>query len=198
MIYPPNIVNNSPAPSSGGVEPSKQYFMSVEAKIYGPYTAELMQQYLLESRLGPHSLMSDHPYAGFRQAQLWPEFIAWSQALNPPAPPIAKAPPSIFIIIADIDSENSTSFINLLFTLGVVKTLSHSAWVISAAISIDDMRDTLSRTLSVTDKLFIHDSFTNRAGWFNIGDQMDEEIRALWMDTAKERRALREQELELK
>lgn len=193
MVYPPNIVNNDPGVTAQPAPSEKQYYMSVNTKIYGPYTADLMQNYITESRLGPQSLMSDHPYAGFKQAQLWPEFQAWSRSINAESKPLTSAPPSVFIVIADIQSENNTAFINLLFSLGIVKTLSYNAWIISAPVTIDELRDTLSRSLSVTDKLFIHDSFSNRAGWFNIGDELDAEIRDLWMKTAKKRKAMKDE-----
>lgn len=200
MVYPPNIVNTAESlPSASPAAPSPiaatevEYYLSVQGTIYGPYNYALMQQYVGESRVGPQSLVSNHANAGFKAAKLWPEFSAWVAAQNPQ--PVSDTPPlpSVFIVIVDIESNEYMDFVRVLQPLGKAYRLSRNVWILSAPATADQVRDTLSSVLSAEDRLFIHDSFSNRAGWFNIGENLDTNIRELWIETAKTRRHLKGQ-----
>lgn len=196
MVYPPNIVNTgeplSSAPLSGPATKT-EYYLSVQGTIYGPYNDALMQKYVGESRVGPQSLLSNYANAGFKPAKLWPEFAAWVAAQNPQ--PISDTPPlpSVFIVIVDIESNEYMEFVKALQPLGKAYRLSGNVWILSAPATADQVRDRLSSVLSAEDRLFIHDSFSNRAGWFNIGESLDANIRELWIETAKTRRRLKEE-----
>ncbi len=191
MTYPPNIVN----PAPGFVQQPKAadvFYVSVDNTVYGPYSQDLMAQYVLEGRVGPQSLVSFMPTTGFRPAHTLNAFQSWQgqEAAATPVKPAAL--PSVFFIIADIHSGNHVTFLKTLQTLGKVQRLSDAVWIIAAQITIEVMRDLLSRNLTSEDRLYIHDSFSNRAGWFNIGEGLDDEIKALWNETAQQRKAMKE------
>lgn len=196
MTYPPNIVNSalSMSPSAGE---SKTYYMNVEGILYGPYTFDLMKQYFSEARIDSRSLISTDPNSVFKEAQFWPEYQGWINKLDPE--PVNKAIkahlPSVFFVIADIHSGQNLGFLKTLQNLGKTQRLSETVWIIAADIDIDTLRDKLSQTFTAQDRLFIHDTFSNRAGWFNIGEGLDETIRDLWITTAQERKAFKNNNL---
>lgn len=196
MTYPPNIVNSalSMSPSAGE---SKTYYMNVEGILYGPYTFDLMKQYFSEARIDSRSLISTDPNSVFKEAQFWPEYQGWINKLDPE--PVNKAIkahlPSVFFVIADIHSGQNLGFLKTLQNLGKTQRLSETVWIIAADIDIDTLRDKLSQTFTAQDRLFIHDTFSNRAGWFNIGEGLDETIRDLWITTAQERKAFKNNSL---
>lgn len=196
MTYPPNIVNSalSMSPSAGE---SKTYYMNVEGILYGPYTSDLMKQYFSEARIDSRSLISTDPNSVFKEAQFWPEYQGWINKLDPD--PVNKAIkahlPSVFFVIADIHSGQNLGFLKTLQNLGKTQRLSETVWIIAADIDIDTLRDKLSQTFTAQDRLFIHDTFSNRAGWFNIGEGLDETIRDLWITTAQERKAFKNNNL---
>jgi hypothetical protein len=196
MTYPPNIVNSAASMSPTG-HSSQQYYMSIDGTLYGPYAADLMKQYASEGRIGPQSLISNDLNSGFKEAQYWPEYAIWiPQPLNPaPQETKQKHLPSVFFVIADLNSGQNIGFLKALQSLGKTQRLSESVWIMAADLDIDTLRDRLSQTLTSQDRLFIHDSFSNRAGWFNIGEGLDEKIRELWIDTAKERKAIKSNSL---
>jgi len=192
MTYPPNIVNSASS-MTGASNGSRAFYMNIEGTLYGPYTADLMQQYVSEGRIGPQSLLSTDPSSGYKQAQYWPEYSLWGQqAVQSPKPePVHTPLPSVFFIIADIHSDQNIGFLKKLQGLGKTQRLSETVWIMSADVDIDSLRDQLSQTLTSQDRLFIHDTFSNRAGWFNIGEGLDETIRDLWVSTAQKRKSLK-------
>lgn len=194
MTYPPNIVNSATSVSHTPTE-AKSYYMNVEGVLYGPYTSALMEQYVSERRIDARSLISTDPNAVFKEAQYWPEYAQW---INPQTIPTLPEPvsrthlPSVFFIVADIHSGQNLGFLKTLQNFGQTQRLSETVWIIAADLDIDSLRDKLSQTLTAQDRLFIHDTFSNRAGWFNLGEGLDETIRDLWIGTAKERKALKD------
>jgi len=196
MTYPPNIVNSA-ASMSQASHGSQQYYMNIEGALYGPYTSDLMKQYATEGRIGPQSLLSNNPTSGFKEAQYWPEYAMWAQQPLESAPLEEKREhlPSVFFVIADLNSGQNIGFLKALQSLGNTQRLSETVWIMAADIDIDTLRDQLSQTLTAQDRLFIHDSFSNRAGWFNIGEGLDEKIRKLWINTAQERKLIKNKNL---
>jgi hypothetical protein len=167
--------------------------MQVGNQLFGPYSAANMQQYCDEGRVGAQSLLSHSPEGGFKAAKDWPEFSTWtrgrydasSQSIQNLAP---DAMPSVYFVVADIAPQQQIEFIKTLQDLGTVHRLTETVWVLGSSMKIEDIREVLSRSLTLEDRLFIHDSFSNRAGWFNIGAGLDEKLRNLWVDTAHNRK----------
>ena len=168
------------------------YFVSVDNKVYGPYSEALMKQYVDEGRIVPQSLISNKPDSGFQRAQMHPHIskLFPEQAITSPAQ--KQVLPSVFMVIADINSGQHLSFLKSLQTIGKASRLTDTVWIVAAQIELDDMRDILSRSLSSEDRLFIQDTFANRAGWFNIGEMADQHLRDLWLETAAQRKAIRD------
>lgn len=186
MTYPPNIVNSA---SDFLAKPkhAEVYFVYVDDQVYGPYSNAMMKHYVAQGRVVEQSLISTSPTSGFRAAKTHETFLLW-QAKPVDTPPLEKPVlPSVFFVMADINSGNHLNFLKSLQTLGKVQRLSDAVWIIAAQIELNEIREILSRSLTNEDTLFIHDTFSNRAGWFNIGETADNEIRALWTDIAKQR-----------
>ena len=193
MTYPPNIVHSAAqamraAPNAVGNTP--QYFVKVENTIYGPFTPDLMEQFVEESRVGPQTLISGEAYGNYQPASDLPEFKDWEKSVR--AKRFSGQPlPTVYLIIADIQPFKKREFLIILKQMGRFKQISQSAWVLSTATDIRFVRESLSRNLSEEDSLFIHDSFSNSAGWFNLGEGVGDEVTAIWKETSQTRKDIK-------
>jgi|GEM_PF-1063802 len=104
-----------------------------------------------------------------------------------PAPASVQTPqtepsqkPSVFLIMAEIRSDNGLAFLQNLQQSGVVQRIGDSVWILRGFTTAQMLRNSLSQSLTADDRLFILDSFANEPAWFNIGTEMDRQIRALW------------------
>lgn len=95
-----------------------------------------------------------------------------------PAQPIAAK--TVFIVMAEIRSGNGMGFLQALQSQGIAQRIGDSAWLLKSQVSVEQLRNTLSQTMTGDDRLFLLDSFANKTAWFNIGTNMDARIRDLW------------------
>jgi hypothetical protein len=91
-----------------------------------------------------------------------------------------SAQATVFLIMAEISSENGMRFLQSLQSFGPAQRIGDTVWLVRAASDIDNLRNALANTLTRQDRLFIMDSFNNRTSWFNIGADMDSRIKELW------------------
>jgi hypothetical protein len=89
---------------------------------------------------------------------------------------------SVFLIMAEINSEGSMAFLQSIQNFGVAQRISDTVWLLRSAASVEQLRNTLSQTLNRQDRLFILDSTSNKPAWFNIGADLDHRIRDLWQE----------------
>ncbi len=129
-------------------------------------------------------MISTHPANGFDAAGN-SEFFR--PATPAPVAPIQAQPirqiqpkPTVFVIMAEINSENAMKFLHAMQKLGTAQRIGDTVWLLKTAISIEDLQQRLSVLLSRQDRLFILDSFNNKPAWHNIGADMDQRIRELW------------------
>lgn len=92
--------------------------------------------------------------------------------------PAAK--PTVFLVMAEISSENGMRFLQALQSFGPAQRIGDTVWLLRTAADIDNLRNALANTLTRQDRVFIMDSFNNRTAWFNIGADMDSRIKELW------------------
>ena len=114
-----------------------------------------------------------------------PQALAPSPAIAQPtpiAPQIAPqaAPNTVFVVMAEIRSENGMAFLQTLQSSGTAQRIGDSVWLLRSGTSVEQLRNRLSQILTRDDRLFILDSFQNETAWFNIGSDMDVRIRELW------------------
>ena len=97
-------------------------------------------------------------------------------------PQIAPQPAAntVFIVMAEIRSGNGMQFLQALQHEGVAQRIGDSVWLLRSGVSVEQLRNRLSQTLTGDDRLFLMDSFKNETAWFNIGTDMDVRIRELW------------------
>lgn len=89
-------------------------------------------------------------------------------------------PKTVFIVMAEIRSENGMAFLQALQGFGVAQRIGDAVWLLKSETSVEQLRNSLSQTLTGDDRLFLLDSFANKTAWFNIGTNMDTKIRELW------------------
>ena len=107
--------------------------------------------------------------------------IAAQSADAHPAPTPQSAPvSSVFLIMAEINSENAMQFLGLLQQFGKAERIGDTVWLLKAPMDINTLHSQLSATLTRQDRLFIHDSLNNKTAWHNIGADMDQRIREMW------------------
>ena len=197
MTYPPNIVHSPsdgfrsfPEPFGRVTAKPAKYFVKVENTVYGPFSREMMEQYVEENRVGPQTLIADQWDGPYKLASETPEFEIWSQAIK--AKRFAGRPlPTVYLIIGDIRPEALPEFTVVLKQMGRCQHIAQSAWVLSTTTDIRFVRECLSRNLKEADRLFIHDSFSNSAGWFNLGEGVDETLKSMWKETSQSRKDIK-------
>ena len=87
---------------------------------------------------------------------------------------------TVFVVMAEIRSENGMRFLQALQAQGTAQRIGDSVWLLRSKTSVEQLRNALSQTLTGDDRLFLLDSFANKTAWFNIGTNMDSKIRELW------------------
>lgn len=110
-----------------------------------------------------------------------PQPLQPAQVTTPQTPkPQVTEKPSVFLVMAEISSENGMRFLQALQSFGPAQRIGDTVWLVRAAADIDNLRNALANTLTRQDRVFIMDSFNNRTAWFNIGADMDGRIKELW------------------
>lgn len=89
---------------------------------------------------------------------------------------------SVFLIMAEINSEGTMGFLQTLQNFGQAERLSDTIWLLRSGASVEQLRNALSQSLNRQDRLFLLDSSENKPAWFNIGADLDHRIRDLWED----------------
>ncbi len=153
-----------------------------------------MLAFIREGRIVADSLVTQSPEAGFYPAKNSELFkpIAPVAAPAPQAPvtPLGQvsepnyaqsAEPSVFLIMAEINSDQAMKFLHLIQKLGTAQRLGDTVWLLKASMPIDDIREHLSKSLTRLDRLFVLDSRRNKTAWHNLGADLDERIRDLWV-----------------
>jgi len=87
---------------------------------------------------------------------------------------------TVILVMAEIRSGNGMQFLQALQQQGVAQRIGDSVWLLRCGVSVEQLRNRLSQTLTRDDRLFLLDSFKNETAWFNIGSDMDVRIRELW------------------
>ena len=188
----------------------EQWYVQFDGRPYGPFSHGQMQGFVTEGRVIQTSLITPDPTRGYFQAAAFPLFLQWQMtarqapAIQPvmghtqemrvqqyqPAPmavgqsyqpgAIAEPAPAVLLVMAEIRSAQGMPFLQALQTHGTAQRIGDTVWLLRSAISAEELRSELSRTLTKQDRLFILDSFNNKTAWFNIGADMDGRIRELW------------------
>lgn len=86
----------------------------------------------------------------------------------------------IFVIMAEIRSDNLMNFLASLQSFGPAERLGDSLWLLRSTANTDRLRNSLSQSLTRKDRMFIVDCSQNKTSWFNIGADLDSRIRHLW------------------
>lgn len=94
--------------------------------------------------------------------------------------PQTQLKPSVFLIMAEIQSGQAMRFLQRLQTLGTAQRIGDTVWLLRSPTTADSLRSALSQTLTKSDRLFILDSNRNEKAWFNIGADMGNRINDLW------------------
>jgi hypothetical protein len=174
---------------------SDSWFVNVQGRAYGPYSAEQMQGFAAEGRLAAHSLVTRAGDTEFRAAADEPELAALFPAPAPVAEPVRVAEPaafgrndtdgdpderSHFVIIADMKSRSVQGLEEEIYNLGPAFPLLPQVWLLTTEQPVNVVRNLLVQKLGKLDVLFVVDATHNRAAWFNFGPEADTRIRRIW------------------
>lgn len=137
----------------------------------------------------PQVLQQAHAQQQAQQGLETPQPIeAFTPQLQPQAVEAAPQPAAmqtVFLVMAEINSENGMRFLQSLQSFGPAQRIGDTVWLLRAAADIDNLRNSLANTLTRQDRVFIMDSFNNQTAWFNIGADMDSRIKDLWASIPK-------------
>jgi hypothetical protein len=170
---------------------SQTWTISADGRVFGPYSAEQMQNFRDQGRLAAHSLIARAGETQFRPAcedsELAPLFSAPQEApqnqVRPPAR-FGQEPmtgePNRYVIIADMKSASIAGLEDEIFKLGPACRVMAQAWVVASEISINAMRTGLMQKLGKLDNLLIVDTTHDKAAWFNFGIDTEAKLRSLW------------------
>lgn len=180
------------------------WYVQIEGQVYGPYSHDLMTEYVNEGRVIETSLITAEPSHGFVEAKRYPQFAEWKTTrvqqpaqiaagaelytpqISTAAPITAQTPntshPKAFTIMAEIRSGQTMGFLQTLQSFGPAQRIGDTVWIVKSTSTATALRNALSQQLTREDRLFIVDSFANETSWFNIGADMDSRIRELWAD----------------
>ncbi len=151
-----------------------------------------MASFVTEGRVIETSLITQNPNSEFKLARETIFFAGESpvafgkrssvpSALTPSHQPQTEIiPTSVYLIMAEIGSDQAMRFLHLIQKLGTAQRIGDSVWLLKSEISIESLKLQLSSTLSRQDRLFILDSYKNKTAWHNIGADMGERIDELW------------------
>ena len=183
---------------------SDSWFVNVQGRAYGPYSEAQMQDFAVEGRLAPHSLVTRAGETEFRAASdepglalLFPQAKP-AEAIAPDAPAAAQAfgrqddgdapERSHVVIIADMKSRSVQGLEEEIYNLGSAYPLFPQVWLLATEQPVNAIRNLLVQKLGKMDVLFVVDATHNKAAWFNFGPEADTRIRRIWtkpVDAAK-------------
>jgi hypothetical protein len=184
---------------------AENWTISVDNRVYGPYTAQQMHAFQAEGRLAAHSLVARLGEEHFKRAGEVPELASLFAPTPAPAPMVAAEPaqepeaaephsfgrseteadaPSHFVIIADMKSRSIAGLEEEIFNLGAACRFMPQAWILSSNISVSTVRQALVQKLGKLDTLFIADTAHDKAAWFNFGPETDTKVRRMWQRAA--------------
>jgi len=163
---------------------ARQWFIQVDGQAYGPFDDRTLWSYMIEGRVSAQSLISQSANTGYRLVSSDPGLMNWlAKATEKPTQQrqqAPSAPPTVFIIMAEIRSGRGMNFLQSLQSLGPTQRLGETVWILQARTKAETLRDILSQPLAADDRLFILDSFANETAWFNLSPEMDKQITQLW------------------
>ena len=179
---------------------SQTWTISVDSRVFGPYSAEQMQIFRDQGRLAAHSLIARagekqfHPAGEDAElASLFPaspESPVHSLPAQVPQSP-ARQPQKFgneatsdertrYVIIADMKSASIAGLEDEILKLGSACRVMPQAWIVSSEISINALRTGLMQKLGKLDNLLIVDATHDKAAWFNFGIDVETKLRNLW------------------
>lgn len=160
------------------------WFVKVEGRVYGPYTPQQMRAFVTEGRIAAHSQVSAERDGEWSQASEISEFSEWLGASEERPKPEKRvtpgARPANFVIIAELQPDIAAEFKTALSAYGDIEPITANTWLLRGPTTSAVLRNELSHILGRDDKLLIIDASHDRAAWFNLGREADQNIRELW------------------
>lgn len=160
---------------------TKTWFVKVDGRVYGPYTAAQMRAYVGEGRVAAHSLVSIEREEGWKPAadiELLRGWLDEARGAQKPATPAGQL--ANFIVIAQMTESTAAPFEAAMGHLGECAKVAHGVWVLRAGLNATTLRNELSHLLDRDDRLMVVDATHDRTAWFNLGQETDQKIRDLW------------------
>jgi len=160
------------------------WFVKVEGRVYGPYTPTQMRAFAGEGRIAAHSLVCAERDGEFASASDIEDFKPWfveSDGGNKVEKRVTPgARPANFVVITEIHSDKGGDFRRALEAYGDMENITAGVWMLRGPTTAAVLRNELSHVLDREDKLLIIDASHDRAAWFNLGREADQNIRNLW------------------
>lgn len=168
-------------------DPARGYFQASAFPVFLNWlSARQEMQYIQQSQHDAAYAQGDYTQQGENQAQTLQQAgsvnMAVGQNYTPhPTPQQMRAPAmSVFLIMAEIRSAQAMPFLHAVQAFGTAQRIGDTVWLLRGTTTVENLKASLSKTLTKQDRLFVLDCFNNETSWFNIGADMDTRIRELW------------------
>lgn len=95
----------------------------------------------------------------------------------------AQADPCNFVIVFDLKSRGHGKLEEHIMSLGKAARVSSGVWLLNAAMTSGAIRNQLMKHFGTLDTFFIIDATRDKLAWFNLGPELDAQIRQVWRRT---------------
>lgn len=88
--------------------------------------------------------------------------------------------PSNFVIVFDLKSRGHNKLEEEIMTIGRAVRVLPGFWLVSAVTTSGAIRNQLTKYFGTMDTFFIVDASRDKLAWFNLGPEVDAQIRQVW------------------
>jgi hypothetical protein len=135
--------------------------------VYGPYTLGQMRAFQTEGRVAMTSKVADGDGGAFMEAKDQPRLASLFRAVEQMPVSLEAAAEANYLI-------------GILNEIGRFAELMPGTFVLSAAISIGELRKRLNSVSEMGDKLVVVNADNGRLAWLGLGPETDIHVRSVW------------------
>lgn len=148
--------------------------------VYGPYTLGQMRAFHTEGRVAMTSKVADGDGGAFMEAKDQPRLASLFRAVEQAPVSLEAATEANYLIVLRPIADSRTAMIGILNEIGRFAELMPGTFVLSAAISIGDLRKRLNSVSEMGDKLVVVNADNGRLAWLGLGPETDIHVRSVW------------------
>lgn len=158
-------------------------------KSFGPYTGHQLRQFKTEGRLAAHTLVAredgsvlEGQWHTASSDSILGALFRTSAATPATFGQRSDTGGSKFVVYIELKGGHSVELEAAIAALGRAHRVSPNLWLVSGSHTVGGLRNYLGQYLGPMDWMLVVDAGQGRAGGFNMGPEMDSQIRRVWRD----------------